>query len=1246
MRKLSWFSVLLTVLLSQTSFAQPTSREEAAELIKVMEQSAISGSLGIDETSRKEIMGIKTKSPDLQRFVDWTTRYDQNLRGVPEDPMPGAVLSFLVSFPYESSSMFDFGHALPPESGFDTSQAAKGALYPALSWKRYDSTGHTGVILPQECLHNPGYVTYFLATRIIIPGDKPVQANLEIPSTTPVVAWLNQHKVLENLEKGAIPVPKYGDRFPVELKPGENILVLKVAALEDQPAFYVFLTDAQSRQPLSFTIDLENPIVSGALDDARVENSEKSTLAQMLDDPEVSNVDKAFIAREILSSEDAQRQMNALLLSDIDAMSELSPQELEIAMLALDDPSKSLQFLTPAMQKIVRGPQLRILYARQKILASEQQGDRGARFVDEWPTIREELLSKPPHPDYEPLRRKILALAELNHQQALTALEKMDLKSCPNCETYLMPLVMGSLEDTKNQSKYREMLEKLYAHQKNASAYLVDILDMHLRRAVSANDDNTLARELAHIQEEVQSFFDRHPYDDYLWAFWLRTLTEYGTDSKRVQNSQSLQTAYQSAGFNADADSWYLLYLTQRVNDPQRWLIYAEHCIHTGQTAEVVSAYEMMARLLPQNESIAQRASMYKSLNHMADEQTANEEDTSFETPYIIKDIPANRDPKATGLVSLLDNRVVRILPNGLSSAFNQIAFEILDEQGLKSVRSMPINYSPSDEKLEIISVTTTKKDGSVRTLYNTSEFNMADESIRMYYDQRQIVIEVPDLAIGDRIEYRFKRTQMQRASSSIAFFSDVYQLQTWFNRQWSRYTVIAPESIPIHLFKSDPAGSKSISGTVTKKDGLRITSYEEKDTPRFLSEDKMPGATEVMPFLLISSLDSWQQMADWYVDLAAPQWKADEAIRAEVKKLTEGLTDNFEKLKKIHSFVVKSTRYVALEFGIHGHKPYPASQVFERRFGDCKDKASLLKVMLEEAGIPTKFVLVRTRQNGDVAMDLPNPYLFDHAIAYVPEFDLFIDGTAEFSGTRELPALDQDASVFIVDENAHYELRKIPVSKAADNISKHQWHFDLTDPQKSKITYTDDAVYSGFFAPSYRERYQIDSLQKERLESEIAYSIPGSHIESYEFSDLSDLEKDVQVKFTAETSFSDIVKTDGDAWLIHPTISVSRLAQMLAPSATRRTPIIQVSPITFEQVFTVQLPPGAQITLPADISENSEFGSYNIAAKFENNQLITSVTIALDTIKVPPEKYAQYLDFIQKFDRRLNTQYRITMGN
>ena len=109
---------------------------------------------------------------------------------------------------------------------------------------------------------------------------------------------------------------------------------------------------------------------------------------------------------------------------------------------------------------------------------------------------------------------------------------------------------------------------------------------------------------------------------------------------------------------------------------------------------------------------------------------------------------------------------------------------------------------------------------------------------------------------------------------------------------------------------------------------------------------------------------------------------------------------DERAKINAVYKYVVDKTRYVALEFGIHGYKPYRCSQIFARGFGDCKDKATLIVSMLRELGIGAEMVLVRTGMRGDIKDKPASLAVFDHAIAYVPSQKLFLDGTAEHSNT------------------------------------------------------------------------------------------------------------------------------------------------------------------------------------------------------------------------------------------------------
>ena len=107
----------------------------------------------------------------------------------------------------------------------------------------------------------------------------------------------------------------------------------------------------------------------------------------------------------------------------------------------------------------------------------------------------------------------------------------------------------------------------------------------------------------------------------------------------------------------------------------------------------------------------------------------------------------------------------------------------------------------------------------------------------------------------------------------------------------------------------------------------------------------------------------------------------------------------------------------MALEFGIHGFKPYRCAQIFARGFGDCKDKATLIVTMLGALGIKATPVVVRTANKGEIETMPASLAPFDHMIAYVPSLDLYLDGTAEYTGSLELPAMDRGALALQVNE-------------------------------------------------------------------------------------------------------------------------------------------------------------------------------------------------------------------------------------
>ena len=118
----------------------------------------------------------------------------------------------------------------------------------------------------------------------------------------------------------------------------------------------------------------------------------------------------------------------------------------------------------------------------------------------------------------------------------------------------------------------------------------------------------------------------------------------------------------------------------------------------------------------------------------------------------------------------------------------------------------------------------------------------------------------------------------------------------------------------------------------------------------------------------------------------------------------------------------------------MHSYEPYPVSTVERRGFGDCKDKAAMLVALLRAVGVPAEFAMVRTRAAGAVAEDAYSVQLFDHAMVYVPELNLYLDGTARFRGPGELPPKDQGAMAMTVDAQGNATRRTVPFTSPMDN--------------------------------------------------------------------------------------------------------------------------------------------------------------------------------------------------------------------
>jgi tetratricopeptide (TPR) repeat protein len=644
----------------------------------------------------------------------------------------------------------------------------------------------------------------------------------------------------------------------------------------------------------------------------------------------------------------------------------------------------------------------------------------------------------------------------------------------------------------------------------------------------------------------------------------------------------------------------------------------ARALLRSGQTEAASDALRKALALKPQD------AGARELLEQLAPAPRLDES-YAIDQKTLLERRTTSRDHPVTILQSLTVNTV---FDNGLGSHFVQFGAQAHDEEGARRLRARSIQFDPESQRVEVRLARVYRADGRVLEATETYEQTLGEPWYRMYYDTRALVVVFPDLEPGDSVELRYRVDDVAPRNLFADYYGDMHFFQGGEPRAHVEYVLITPTKRKFYFNEPKLAGlghDESVRGE------QRIDRFLAENVPALKPEPDLPGYTEIAAYLHVSTYRAWEDVGRWYWGLIQDQLYADESLKATVRELVRGTDDKAEIVRRIYGWVVKNTRYVALEFGIHGYLPYRVPDIVRRGFGDCKDKASLIYTMLREAGIEARIVLTRTRRNGAIT-DLPASLsVFDHAIAYVPELDLYLDGTAEHSGTRELPAADQGVTVLLVGPK-DATLTKTPVLPSSSNQRTRSMRIELAADGAGKVV-ADESV-AGVEAAGYRQTYQAEGTRKERFERSLSGVYPGLTLEQQTFTGLSDIEQDIGIRYSL--SAPQLARAEGKDLRIAVT-AVRELLREMAPIAERTYPLELGVRRSHREARTLIAPEGYVIKqLPAGGEVKSPFGRLSIRNEAKGREVVSHTELDFEVDRVPPKDYPAFRRFIEQADELL----------
>ncbi len=504
------------------------------------------------------------------------------------------------------------------------------------------------------------------------------------------------------------------------------------------------------------------------------------------------------------------------------------------------------------------------------------------------------------------------------------------------------------------------------------------------------------------------------------------------------------------------------------------------------------------------------------------------------------------------------------------------------------------VNYNAATDRVHVDFVRVHKPDGRVVTAGPDAVQDLSSPVSRIapvYTDMRQLHITVPDLSVGDTLEYEFS-THLIHPLIPGQFFLD------W---NFSKQAITLDQTLAVNVPADRRLHVKTSNGVappaIVDRGGRRIYTWNSSFTHGpAQTGDESAGSNEVgspeFADVALSTFDNWAQVGSWYAALERPRAAVTPAIRAEAAALIKGHTTALGKVRATYDYVSEQVRYVSLSFGIGAYQPHAAGEVLANLYGDCKDKATLFQALLAAEGIEAYPVLINAE--GKVDRDVPSPSQFDHVINIVT-----IDGKNYWADTT--PGVTPFG--FLVPDLRDKWALTIPASGPPRLVRTPQnppFLPQQTVDVEGKVDSSGDLQgtfsYSATGEPAVFLRAVLarlpDSAWSKMAKALVSVSVgSGATVKSYHFADSNDLDQPLRLS----VSFADPGFLNMSAKKTTLTLPVKGidLPDVSRPVAGKVAPL-DLGVIHEDAVnWKIQLPASLTVTLPVPVHVTRNYAGY-----------------------------------------------------
>ena len=488
--------------------------------------------------------------------------------------------------------------------------------------------------------------------------------------------------------------------------------------------------------------------------------------------------------------------------------------------------------------------------------------------------------------------------------------------------------------------------------------------------------------------------------------------------------------------------------------------------------------------------------------------------------------------------------------------------------------------------------------------------------------------------------------------------FTVTYEYTMSFRKGFASFPAFFPVS-------GEKVKVEKASYTLKVPSGTKINTYTEKagkmrkeegktdtyawDFPVFegyTDEALMPSWREIVPFVMVCPVDftyagvpgsqgSWKDVGAFCFGLKEGTEDLPEDFVARLKEMTASAGTDLEKVRILYDYLREQTRYVSIQLGIGGYKPFPAAQVQKSGFGDCKGLSNYMQAMLRAVDVPSFYTLVNTDRK-DFLPDYAGIGQMNHVMLCVPlpekKDTLWLECTSPSVplGYRREDVAGHDVVVVTADGGV-----PVRVPAYADTLSRDYCDIDidLSADGSAKAT-ARRSLYLDQVEDWIRIREWKPENQRSRLTSGLAVQPQSVTLtgvqDNFRDYDGPDYCPWMQVDYTFDTRQ---YATTGNSRLFVPANPYPMAAT--TQRGKRQNDLVHKRGYVSRNRIRIHIPEGYAVeNLPAPVSLDTEWGTFTSTVQEEDGVVTVRHEIYTKPFRESPDRYDGFRSFIRAVNK------------